>query len=223
LLDCVHFELKPLLRELDLRETVCDRLPEAMLHECKELRRIEFSRSVRHISQSCIHSSGVEFIDLSVTVITTIGVWAFALCRYLREVVLPVTLGVIGDGCFCYSGVRRVDLVRCRHLWRVGRGAWKQCERLREVVLPACIAECGDGLFAECKGIMMLELGPPGVGGNNPLRGAGGSRGCIPLIVMRSAEDVCLKGAWTLMGLRLARCGAVALGRTHSRPLPPVP
>ena len=116
------------LEEIIMPDTVT-MLGMSAFHDCKSLRKIQFSENVKEIPDSSAYQNG--------------GV--FQSCKALCEVVLPSKLQYLGSFAFYQCGLQKV--VMNDKLRQIGEYAFAECH-LQKVSLPASVERLGKGALA---------------------------------------------------------------------------
>jgi len=89
--------------------------------------------------------------------VVSIGRAAFAGCTNLKSVMLPTTLGHIGDWAFANS-FRLQKIVVPPGVSALGEGVFNSCSGLLSLTLPANLASIGNQAFQNCGNLAALDL-----------------------------------------------------------------
>mmetsp|Transcript_12830 Transcript_12830/g.30472 ORF Transcript_12830/g.30472 Transcript_12830/m.30472 type:complete len:507 (-) Transcript_12830:474-1994(-) len=113
----------------------------------------------------CRSLEEVEFVDAVEGQLGKIGEFAFADCRFLKSIAVPITVSIIGRRAFgdCERLVE-VNLMASlggnERLRRIGHFAFASCKSLSGIAIPASIELIEDGAFSDCISLMGIEFTP---------------------------------------------------------------
>ena len=95
--------------------------------------------------------------------VTSIGSYAFYICRSLTSITIPDGVTSIGDGAFCYcrslTSITIPDSVTS-----IGDGAFYNCTSLTSITLPEGVTSIGSSAFSGCSSLESITI--PFVGGS---------------------------------------------------------
>ena len=100
----------------------------------------------------------ITTLDISNSVITKIGDFAFAGSAGIKAVEIPATVKSIGIGAFANSSVEYVAFAKGSELSEIGEGAFMGCKALYRVSLPEGITKVPAYLFADCTALTEFAL-----------------------------------------------------------------
>jgi len=125
------------------------------------LKEVALPGNLRSIGRSCFENSGVQIIELPVTV-TTIDDCAFKNCDDLVDANLTGSVAYLGDEVYydC-DNLEKAELYL--GLEYIGDLAFAYCEKLEEVYIPATVIRISGNPFTGCTGVKSLELDPNSV------------------------------------------------------------
>ncbi len=109
---------------------------------------------ISEIGDGAFKGQGLSFFGAYAS-ISHIGAEAFADCKELREVFLPISVEVIGERAFANSGISKLAIPES--VTEIGQAAFADCKELGEVVLPASVKVIGERAFAN-SGISKLVI-----------------------------------------------------------------
>ena len=125
------------------------------------LREVVLPDNLRSIGPSCFEDSGVQIINLPITV-TIIDDCAFKNCDHLVDANLTGSVAYLGDEVYydC-DNLEKADL----HLGveYIGDLAFAYCQKLKEVYIPATVIRISGNPFTGCTGVKSLKLDPNNV------------------------------------------------------------
>ena len=88
---------------------------------------------------------------------TTLDAFCFDGFGFLKTVILPNSLIVIGE--FAFSECKRLKSIELPpHIKRISRGAFQSCSRLTMLRIPDGVTEIEENTFAFCQGLEVLDL-----------------------------------------------------------------
>ncbi len=101
--------------------------------------------------------------------VSSIGKYAFSLCKKITSVILPDSVTNIGDGAF-NSCENLISVTIPDGVKSIGEQAFHACESLASVSLPESVETIGDGAFRFCESLFSINI-PNSVKkmGENPL------------------------------------------------------
>ena len=141
--------------------SICQ-INEHMFRECTSLTSITLPAEINHINKYAFYQSGLESIDLSHTLVTSIQQQAFYNCTSLRTVKMPLKLNNIYAEAFrdC-TALEFVDFGNntAEAFQFSAHRTFYNCGELRAVSLPNKTQYMQNGTFALCKKLEALYIG----------------------------------------------------------------
>jgi hypothetical protein len=101
--------------------------------------------------------TGIETMDLSETLLTSLGTRTFLGCRYLEEIKFPPTLTAVGSNAFAGCS-ELVTIVQQAPLISVGPVAFEECSKLESIMISAD-ADLGPLAFTACSSLRFVVEG----------------------------------------------------------------
>ncbi len=156
------------LTSINLPDSVTEIKSQAFL-ECTNLSSINFTSSISAIGYMAFRNcTSLLSIDLSATILTEIGGYAFLRCENTVSIILPNTLESIGDNvfhycesltqinipntvksigtrAFAYSGLTSIDIPSSVTL--IDNYAFEVCRGMKTVNVPSSVTSIGDYAF----------------------------------------------------------------------------
>ena len=136
---------------------------------CKNLSRINLKK-VESIGENCFKFSALETANLSQTV--TIGEFAFAECKKLKNVEFSDSLELVGDfafigdtaltachvpagiiGASAFMGCKNMICLSLGRVVSIGKAAFLDCVSLKSVTIPPTVREIEDEAFLGCENL----------------------------------------------------------------------
>lgn len=137
-----------------------ERIENKTFSKCTSLENVNLSQNIYWIGDQafsfCSKLQGLEFPDK----IYTIGMHAFYNCASLDKVVLSSNFEALGTSAFSNTGIRIVDLSKCRGMWYIPNYAFSGCSLLEFVKFPPNLSKIGNGAFALDEKIKSIILPP---------------------------------------------------------------
>ena len=116
-----------------LTDVICsnnlDTIPSFKFKDCRKLRRVTFTPSLRRIENNAFEScTRLKEIDLEATEVTFLGDYAFYYAEHARKLTVPAVLEHIGDRAFYRClGFEEVDLSKTK-VKSIGLRTFCSCE-----------------------------------------------------------------------------------------------
>lgn len=88
--------------------------------------------------------------------VTSIGVFAFALCKNLTTVNIPNSVTSIGNGAFQSSSLTTVNIPNS--VTNIGRGAFYLCSGLTSIVIPNNLTTIEEKAFFQCQKLTSITI-----------------------------------------------------------------
>jgi hypothetical protein len=87
-----------------------------------------------------------------------VGVRAFAVSRTLGHVMIPKTVTVLCEACFCTSGISKIEFERGSQLQVIKAEVFSGCASLSSIVIPASVQFIGEKAFWTCYSLASVEF-----------------------------------------------------------------
>lgn len=131
-----------------------------MLYKCKAGQKvIDINEGTTVICSGAFSEYSFRSSELKVNIpasVTSIGDYAFANCKGLKSLIIPKSVGAIGEGAFFQTGLTTVEIPST--VTHIGEGAFTLCKSLTSVTIPESVAEIGNSAFAQCDNLKSVSV-----------------------------------------------------------------
>lgn len=111
--------------------------------------KVEMPKNIEYMDESVFSScSFLEEVSLPLN-ISSIPMGTFANCSSLKSVNNMKNVSEIGEAAFEMSGIKNIDLSKCKKLRIIRESAFRACQ-FKEIKLPASLKVIGEDAFLEC-------------------------------------------------------------------------
>ena len=150
------------LKEVDFRN--CTQLVSFLSNNfngCSSLERVYFPDSFASFDTTVFAGTKLKSFTLTKG-FNKLGTWVFVDVITLETVDFSnaINLKTIGLNCFQNTGIRIIDMSKCKKLARIANGAFKECKQLTRVIFPCSINKIAvpDDCFSNCNILIKIFI-----------------------------------------------------------------